>query len=70
MFYGGSGALRQCGIVAVGHGDNVTWMQWVMEAMWHGGKLCNELETARELRYLGDGVSAGGGCEAAVTART
>ena len=28
------------------------------------------METAREFTYLGDRVSAGGGCEAAVTART
>ena len=33
-------------------------------------KLCSEEETGRELAYLGDWVSAGGGCEAAVTART
>ena len=32
--------------------------------------LCDEVETARESTYLGDRVSAGGGCEAAVTART
>ena len=31
--------------------------------------LKNEVETAREVTYLGDRVSAGGGCEAAVTAR-
>ena len=28
------------------------------------------METVREFTYLGGGVSAGGGCEAAVTART
>ena len=33
-------------------------------------KLCDEVETVRKFTYLGDGVSAGGGCEAAVTART
>ena len=32
--------------------------------------LCDEVETVRELTYLGDRVSAGGGCEAAVTERT
>ena len=32
-------------------------------------KLCDEVETVRELTYLGDRESAGGGCEAAVTAR-
>ena len=31
-------------------------------------KLCHEVETVREFTYLGDRVSAGGGCEAAVTA--
>ena len=30
-------------------------------------KLYNEVETVREFTYLGDRVSAGGGCEAAVT---
>ena len=33
-------------------------------------KLCDEVETVRELAYLSDRVSAGGGCEEAVTART
>ena len=33
-------------------------------------KLCDEVEKGRVLTYLGDRVSAGGGCEAAVTART
>ena len=33
-------------------------------------KLCDEVETVREFIYLGDMVSAGGGCEAAVTTRT
>ena len=32
--------------------------------------LCDEVETMREFTYLGDRVSAGAGCEAAVTART
>ena len=32
--------------------------------------MCDEVETLREFTYLGDRVSAGGGCEAAVTART
>ena len=32
--------------------------------------LCDEVETVREFTYLSDMVSAGGGCEAAVTART
>ena len=31
--------------------------------------LCDEVETVREFTYLGDRVSASGGCEAAVTAR-
>ena len=33
-------------------------------------KLCDEVETVMEFTYLGDSVSAGGGYEAAVTART
>ena len=33
-------------------------------------KLCDEVETVSEFTCLGDRVSAGGGCEAAVTART
>ena len=32
-------------------------------------KLCDEVETVREFTYLCDRVSAGGGCEVAVTAR-
>ena len=33
-------------------------------------KLYDEVETVREFTYLGDRVSASGGCEAVVTART
>ena len=33
-------------------------------------KLCDKVETVRELTYLGDRVSAIGECEAAETART
>ena len=33
-------------------------------------KLCDELKAVKEFTYLGERVSAGGGCEAAVTART
>ena len=33
-------------------------------------KLCEEVEIVRELTHLGDRVRAGGGCEAAVAART
>ena len=32
--------------------------------------LCDDVETVREFTCLGDKVSASGGCEAAVTART
>ena len=32
--------------------------------------LCDEVETARKFTHLRDRLSAGGGCEAAVTART
>ena len=38
--------------------------------MEHEEKTCDEVETAIEIIYLGDRMSAGGGCEAAVTART
>ena len=33
-------------------------------------KLCDEEETVKQFTYFGDMVSASGGCEAAVTART
>ena len=33
-------------------------------------KLCDEVKTVREFTYLGDRMSAGGGCEVVVTART
>ena len=33
-------------------------------------KLSDEVETVRELTYLGDTVSAGGGCKTSVTVRT
>ena len=36
----------------------------------NGEMLCDEVETVRKFIYLGDRVSAIGGCEAAVTART
>ena len=39
------------------------------EAVDQEEKLCDEVETVREVTYLGDRVSAGGRCEAAVTAR-
>ena len=38
--------------------------------MEHEVKLCDEVETVSEFTYLSDRVSAGGGCEAAVTVRT
>ena len=40
------------------------------EAVEQEEKICDEVETVREFTYLGDSVSAGGECEAAVTART
>ena len=40
------------------------------EAVEQGEKLSDEVETVLEITYLGAMVSAGGGCEAAVTART
>ena len=33
-------------------------------------KLCDEVETVREITYLGNRVSIGGGCEATVTTKT
>ena len=38
------------------------------EAVEQEVKLCDEVATVREFTYLGDKVSAVGGCEAAVTA--
>ena len=38
--------------------------------MEQGEKLCDKVETVKEFAYHGDRVSAGGGCEAAVTGRT
>ena len=40
------------------------------EAVEQYEMLCDEVETVREFIYLGDRVSAGGGCECAVTAKT
>ena len=40
------------------------------EAVERKKKFCEEVETAMEFTYLGDRVSADGGCEAAVPART
>ena len=40
------------------------------EAVEQEEKLCDEVETVREFTYLGDRVSAVGGCEAAVAATT
>ena len=35
------------------------------EAVEHGEKLCDEVKTVREFTYLGDWLSADGGCETA-----
>ena len=43
-------------------------MKGILEKQWNRKKLCDEVETERELTYLGDRVSADGECEAAVTA--
>ena len=40
------------------------------EAVEQEDKLCNDVETVRVLTSSGDWVSAGGRCEAAMTART
>ena len=42
----------------------------IREAVKKEENLCNEVETVREFSYLGDRLSTGGGCEAALTART
>ena len=42
----------------------------IVETVEQEEKLRDEVETLQETTYLGDRVSAGGGCEAAVTART
>ena len=40
------------------------------EAVEQEERLCEEVVTVRKFKYLGDRVSAGGGYDAAVTART
>ena len=40
------------------------------EAVEQDEELCDEVETVMKFTYLGDRVTAGGGCEAAVTAIT
>ena len=40
------------------------------ETVEHEEKLCDEEDAVREFAYLGDRVSASGGCETVVTART
>ena len=45
-------------------------MKGILERQWSRKKTCDEVETVQEFAYIGDRVSAGGGCEAAVTART
>ena len=42
--------------------------QNIVEAVEQEETLCDEVQAVREFTYLGDSVSAGGGCEAAVTA--
>ena len=43
-------------------------MKGILERECSSRKLCDEVGTVRGITYLGDRVSAGGGCEAAVTA--
>ena len=45
-------------------------MKGILERQWSRKKSYDDVETVREFTYLGDRVSVGGGCEAAVTART
>ena len=42
----------------------------MLKRQWSRKTGGGEAETIREFTYLGDRVSTGGGCEAAVTART
>ena len=42
----------------------------IEEAVEQEEKLLDEVETVRKFTYLGDWMSAGGGCDTAVTART
>ena len=42
----------------------------IREAVEQEERSCDEIETLREFTYLVESVSAGGGCESAVTART
>ena len=44
-------------------------MKGILQAVEEEEKLCDEMETVRKFTYLGDRVSAGGGCETAVTSR-
>ena len=41
----------------------------IREAVEQEETLCDEVETVRQLIYLDDRLTAGGGCEAAVTAK-
>ena len=45
-------------------------MRGILEAVEQEEELCDEVKTESEFTYFGDRVSAGGGCESAVTART
>ena len=42
----------------------------IEEAVKQEEKLCDDVKTVREFTYLGDRMSSGGKCEAAVTAKT
>ena len=43
-------------------------MKGILESVEQEEKIFDEVETVREFIYLGDRVSAGGGCQASVTA--
>ena len=45
-------------------------MKLILKAVEQEVKLCDEVKTVSEFTYLGNRVSAGGGCVAVVTART
>ena len=45
-------------------------MKGILEAVEQEDRLCDEVETVREVVQLGDRMSASGECEAVVTAKT
>ena len=66
-----AGVRRLTQVVKLSRNLTCRKCEWnIGEAVEQEKKLCDEVETVWELAYLGDNVSAGGGCEAAVPAKT